>query len=94
MNRQRLGGDGEAQNSEMGEDVDILQVQIIRDYLTQLQIPQNTPEEADRYIWMSGCCGFACRWIKLQRVWVCASAERKTATESNMPPLWFWNPAL
>lgn len=76
------------------EDGDILQVQIIRDYLTQLQIPQNTPTGADRYVWLSRCCGFVYWRIKLQCVSVCVRAERKTAMETNMPPLRFWNPVL
>lgn len=53
------------------------QVHVIRDYLTQLQIPKNTPAGADRYVWMPGCCGFVCRRIKLQCVCVCAERERR-----------------
>lgn len=52
----------------------------------------NTPVGADRYGWMSGCCGSACQGIKLECA--CERREKDSEMETNMPPLWFSNPAL
>lgn len=79
---QHGSGGAEAEFWKEREDADILQVQIITDYLTHLHIPQTLQRElTDTF----GCLVVVCAW---ELSWsVCESAGTDSRTDQHAPSL-------